>query len=141
MNSNAPFHLVRLLTPKAMTRYLSSDMTLRQALEKFAVHRFSQVPILNEEGEYVSSISEGDILYFLKENNGRDYRFTEGVNIMDVPHYRDVLGLSIDASFEELYRLALSQNYIPISDDRTKFIGIVKRKDVFVYLKEEYCHG
>ncbi|NLB48823.1 MAG: CBS domain-containing protein, partial [Erysipelotrichia bacterium] len=41
----------------------------------------------------------------------------------------------IDATFDEMYELSLLQNFIPVVDDRKMFIGIVKRRDVFLYLK------
>lgn len=41
--------------------------------------------------------------------------------------------VSIQASMEELIRLAETQNFIPVADDNGIFIGIVKRSDIIQY--------
>ena len=44
-------------------------MYKRQALEIMEYHKYSSVPILNKEGKYVGSITEGDLLWALKKLN------------------------------------------------------------------------
>ena len=131
------FNLLQVTTLKAATFYLLNTATIRQALEKFAFHKFSVVPILDEEGHYVTSLSEGDILRFIAITSNFDKKKSEDTCIMDIERYRPYNSVSIDASFDELYAAALSQNFIPVVDDRNVFIGIVKRKDIFLYLKRE----
>ena len=129
-------NIFELLTLKKATIYLSDKTTIRQALEKFDAHKFSVVPILNEEGEYLTTVSEGDILRYIKNEVGFDLKKAEEVLVIDVPHYRPYSSINIDATFDEIYAFGLSQNFIPVVDDRNMFIGIIKRKDIFVYLKE-----
>ena len=38
------------LTPKNKTFYLNHDATIRQIVETFDVHKFSVVPLIDEEG-------------------------------------------------------------------------------------------
>ena len=61
-------NLLFFLTPKAEVAYLYDDFTLRQAIEKMEYHRYSSIPILNRKGEYVGTITEGDILWAVKRN-------------------------------------------------------------------------
>ena len=42
--------------------------------------------------------------------------------------------LNIDATIDEVYALALDQNFVPLIDDQDHYIGIIKRKDVLIYL-------
>ena len=49
------------LTPKAELSYVYDDETLRQALEKMEYHRYTSIPMLNRKGEYIGTITEGDI--------------------------------------------------------------------------------
>ena len=61
-----PDNILSLITPKATLVYLTDDMTIRQALEKMRVHRFTAIPIINvKDGTYVGSVGEGDLLYNL----------------------------------------------------------------------------
>ena len=65
-----PDNILSLLTPKASLVYLTKDMTIRQALEKMRVHRFTAIPIINsKDGKYVGSIATGDLLYNLVDEN------------------------------------------------------------------------
>ncbi len=120
------------LTPKKLTYFLEEDLTVRQALEKFSYHKYSAVPILKSNGEYLSSLSEGDLLRFIK-NNDFDKKKAENSSIEEVEKYRPYNSLSIDCSFEDIAYLIIQQNFIPIVDDRNIFIGIIKRKDVMKY--------
>ena len=39
---------------------------LRQTLEKWENNRYASIPVLNRKGEYVGTLTEGDILWGLK---------------------------------------------------------------------------
>ena len=131
------FNLLRLCTLKNATFYLSDKSTVRQALEKFAYHKFSVVPILDDEGHFVSTLSEGDLLRFVAIKNDFNKKKCENVTIMEIERYRPYNAVTIDATFDELYAFGLSQNFVPVVDDRNIFVGLVKRKDIFVYLHKK----
>ena len=133
---NSEFNLFQLLTLKASTFCLNSKATIRQALEKFSYHKFSIVPVIDDEGHYVTTLSEGDSLRYIAITNDFDKNKSENTCIMDIDKYRPYNPVTIDATFDELYAYALSQNFVPVVDDRNVFVGIIKRRDVFVYLKE-----
>ena len=130
------FNILTILTPKSQTQFLGEKTTIRQALEKFDYHKFTVVPILADSGEYITSVSEGDILRYIKNIGNFDISKANSKRVMSIDHYRAYKPLKIDASFEEVYELVLSQNFIPVVDDRDKFIGIIKRKDVLLCFKE-----
>ena len=54
------------LTPKNNTYYIVDNISVRQAIEKFDFYKFSVVPVIDENGKYINSISEGDLLSFIK---------------------------------------------------------------------------
>ena len=126
--------VLKLITPKKATYYLLDSSTIRQAFEKFDVHKFSVVPLLSKDGKYVGTLSEGDILRFIKNNANFDITRAENVQVKDIEHYRSYKCLKIDATIEEVYALTLDQNFVPLIDDQDHYIGIVKRRDVLVYL-------
>ena len=69
--------ILSILTPKKMTFYLIEKSTIRQALEKFDAHKFSVVPLSDDDGKYVGTVSEGDILRFIKNNADFDIKQTK----------------------------------------------------------------
>ena len=82
-------NLLFFLTPKQDVLYIYEDFTLRQTLEKWANHRFATIPVLKRNGEYVGTITEGDILWGMKNLHGLDLEASEDVPIASFPRRRD----------------------------------------------------
>lgn len=121
------------LTPKREIVYESIDATMRQVLEKMEFHRYTAIPLVDKEGKYVGAITEGDLLWKLKNTFGLSINDTSKISIKDV--HRNTLSntVSIDADIEDLISLAKSQNFVPVVDDEKIFIGIIKRSDIINY--------
>ncbi|MBR7081422.1 MAG: CBS domain-containing protein [Oscillospiraceae bacterium] len=129
-------NLFNYFTPKADTFYLQSDATIRQAIEKFDYHKFSVVPLIDKDGFYVSTISEGDILRYIKNEANFDINYAESVSLEEIERYRSYSACKSDASLTDIMQLALQQNFVPIVDDRGMYIGIIKRKTILNHLLE-----
>lgn len=123
-------NILMFLTPKEDTFYLKSDCTIRQVLEKLDYYKFSVVPLINDEGDYVTSVSEGDILRYIKNNASFSLKTAEDICVFDIPKYRPYEALSILTPFDDLIKYSLEQNFVPVVDDRGKYIGIVKRRNI-----------
>ncbi len=122
------------LTPKQDVVILSTRNTMRQALEKMEFHRYSAVPIIDEEGKYISTVTEGDLLWKIKNTRGLTFEDTHKILLTDVPNHFQNVAVSINAKMEHLIDLAKTQNFVPVVDDNGVFIGIVKRSEII-----EYC--
>ena len=70
-------NLLFFLTPKQDVLYIYEDFTLRQTLEKWSNQRYATIPVLKRNGEYVGSITEGDILWGMKNLHGLDLEASE----------------------------------------------------------------
>lgn len=131
-------NILALLTPKNQLVYLDHDMTLRQAVEKMRVHRFTVIPVINREtGVYIGSIAEGDLLYNLITEETISIRDLEDKNVVDIIRPRFMPAMKVDTSLKELVDLITIQNYVPIVDDRGILMGIVTRKSAMKYLIEK----
>lgn len=121
------------LLPKSEVVYLTEDATLRQTLERMEYHRFTAVPILNDAGEYVGTVTEGDLLWYIK--NTENYKFEEMSKhgLSDVPLRLHHKAVRIDSNMEDLISLAKQQNFVSVIDDMNRFIGIVRRSDIIDY--------
>ena len=122
--------LFSIFTPKSETYYLTEDVTIRQAVEKFDFHKFSVVPLLAKDGTYITTVSEGDILRYIKNITHFDIKLAENTSVIDIEKYRPYKACANNVSDEEIFKLALEQNFVPIVDDRNLYIGIVKRKEI-----------
>lgn len=129
-------NILFFLTPKAMCAHLYSDYTLRQALEKMETAGYAALPILNKRGEYCGTLTEGDVLWALRNLCRMDLRRAETIRIMEFDHRRDNIPVKVTTSMFELVERAGEQNFIPVVDDKNAFIGIVTRRAIMKYCQE-----
>ena len=125
------------LTPKAMCAYLYDDYTIRQALEKMEVAGYTAIPILNRKGEYRGTLTEGDLLWALKNMCNMDMRQAETKRIMEISRRKDNVPVRITASMQDLIDRASHQNSVPVVDDYGAFIGLITRKAIIKYCKDQ----
>ncbi len=128
-------NILFFLKPKSETEYIYTDESLRQVLEKMEYHRFSAVPMIDREtGEYVETITEGDLLIEIKNRFDLSLKDAEDIKITDIPRRRDNKPVDADANMEDLFQTVMNQNFVPVIDDKRHYIGIITRKDVIGYL-------
>ena len=125
------------LTPKAMCAHLNDDFTIRQALEKMEAAGYAALPVLNRRGEYRGSVTEGDLLWALKNMCGMDMRQAEARRIMEIPRRKDNVPVRITASMQDLIERASHQNFVPVVDDYGAFIGLITRKAIIQYCRDK----
>ena len=126
-------NILFFLSPKQDLMYVYDDFTLRQTLEKWEKNRYASIPVLNRRGEYVGTLTEGDILWGLKKFHGLDLEGAEDVPISAFPHKRDYKAVTVSTSMDQLIEAAMNQNFVPVVDDRGMFIGIVRRQAIIRY--------
>jgi CBS domain-containing protein len=127
-------NILFFLTPKEDVAHVDEDDTMRQVLEKMEHHGYTAIPLLSREGKYIGTITEGDLLWFLKDRNFPDLKLLEDMPITSIQRRRDNEAVKIDESMEDLFGKVMNQNFVPVVDDKRVFIGIVTRKDILAYL-------
>lgn len=126
-------NILFFLKPKSELAYIFDYHTLRQALEIMEYHKYSSVPVLNKEGEYTGSITEGDLLWSLKKWNLLNLKDAEEISILKVERRLDYQSVSAESDMEDLVGKAMEQNFVPVIDDQEHFIGIITRRDIIGY--------
>ncbi|MEF9954626.1 MAG: CBS domain-containing protein [Clostridium sp.] len=127
-------NILFFLTPKSDVAYINEEDTLRQALEKMEYHKYSAVPVISRQGKYIGTITEGDLLWEIKNKYDFSLKEAERIRIIEVPRRTDNKPVSINSDMDDLMDKVLNQNFIPVLDDQKNFIGIVTRKDMIRYL-------
>jgi CBS domain-containing protein len=122
------------LTPKSEVVWIPETATVRQALERMERDRFGAVPVLDAQGHYVGTLTEGDLLWALWHGEGPTHEVAERLRLAQVARQVTNLPVNIDAEIEELLSRAANQNFVPVIDSRGVFIGIVRRKRII-----EHC--
>ncbi|MCT8978105.1 CBS domain-containing protein [Clostridium sp. CX1] len=121
------------LTPKNDVIYASLNSTMRQALERMEYHRYTAIPLIDEKGKYVGTLTEGDLLWKLKNTSGLTFDDTSKVFIKDIERRVNNKPVYINSDIEDLITLSINQNFVPVVDDNEIFIGIIKRSDIINY--------
>ncbi|MFF3021289.1 CBS domain-containing protein [Gottfriedia sp. NPDC057948] len=121
-------------TPKNELVYMNINSTMRQALEKMEHHRFTAIPLVDDNGKYVGTLTEGDLLWKLKNTESLSFSNTGKINLNEISLHHVYAPVSINAQIEDLFTRAVNQNFIPVIDDHEVFIGMVKRREII-----EYC--
>lgn len=126
-------NILFFLTPKAMCAFVYDDFTIRQALEKMESSGYAALPILNRRGEYRGSLTEGDLLWALKNMCYMDMRQAEARRIMEIARRKDNIPVRVTAEMSDLVSRASGQNFVPVVDDKDAFIGIITRSAIIKY--------
>ena len=129
-------NILFFLTPKALCAFLHDDYTVRQALEKMEPAGYSALPILDRQGEYKGTLTEGDLLWALKNMCSMDMKQAEMKKIMDISRRKDNVPVTVTTSMQELVDRASYQNFVPVVDDKNAFIGIVTRRAIIKYCQQ-----
>ena len=130
-------NILFFLTPKAMCSYVYDDYTIRQALEKMEGAGYAALPILNRRGEYRGTLTEGDLLWALKNMCYMDMRQAEARRIMEIERRKDNIPVRVTTSMHDLVERATSQNFVPVVDDKDAFIGSVTRRSIIKYCQQQ----
>lgn len=130
-------NILFFLTPKAMCSFLYDDYTVRQALEKMEAAGYAALPILNRRGEYRGTLTEGDVLWAMKNMCNMDLRIAESRRIMEISRRKDNVPVRVTASMQNLVERAIAQNFVPVVDDKDTFIGLITRKAIVSYCMNE----
>ena len=130
-------NIMFFLKPKSEVAHIYDDDTVRQVLERMEYHRYSCIPMLNRQGKYVGSITEGDLLWWLKGNHNLNLKLAEMVSIQEVGRRLDYNPVRAEAKMEDLMEKAMEQNFVPVVDDQGNFSGIITRKDIIGYFYDK----
>ncbi len=122
------------LIPKSEVVFLTPNTSMRQALERMEHHSYSAVPLVDEQGYYAGTITEGDLLWKLKNTEGLGINGMEKIMLKDIAFHVKNKPVRIDSRIVDLLSAASEQNFVPVVDDQGVFIGIVRRREII-----EYC--
>ncbi len=119
-----------LLKSKATVTVCYDDNTLRRGMENLRASGFTALPVITRTGDYVGCINEGDFLWYLYDHPDAK---PETIKIRSLLRSGWNPAVTVDVTMDDLMQRAANQNFVPVVDDRNKFIGIITRKDILEY--------
>jgi len=121
------------LLPKDEVSFITSSVSMREAMDQLELHHYTAIPIIDGEGRYIGTLSEGDLLWKLKNTPGLSFENMDQVRVIDIKKRIYNECVSIHAHMEDMLALAADQNFVPVVDDDRIFLGIIRRKDIIEY--------
>lgn len=128
-------NILSLLKPKGEIAFLKDSHSLRQGLEKMRFHGYTAIPVVDDHGMYVGTVSEGDFLRYLLEHGIDKLNSREGGTVRQILRPGWNPPVTIDTTMEDLLLRVMEQNFVPVIDDRGVFVGIITRRDVMIYFQ------
>ena len=125
------------LTPKNEVVCESCEATMRQVMEKMEHHGYTAIPLIDKSGKYVGTLTEGDLLWKLKNTPDLNFKNTECVKVKEIDRRVSHKSVSINSDIENLINLAINQNFVPVVDAAHNDFGIIKRSDIINYCYNE----
>lgn len=126
-------NILFFLTPKDEVAFIYDDYTVRQAIEKMKHYKYTAIPMISRDGKYVGTVTEGDFLRLLTEQTNLCVRDIEHISVSKMKRSVNHQSSNVTSNIEDMFTIAMNQNFVPITDDQHVFIGIVTRKDIMQY--------
>ncbi|MDU0200721.1 CBS domain-containing protein [Paenibacillus sp. MAH-36] len=121
------------LFPKDKVAFIKSTSSMKEAMEQLEQHYYTALPIVDEGGKYVGTLSEGDLLWTLKNKPGVSFENMDDIPVSSIKKHIRNECVCIDAFMEDMLAKAADQNFVPVVDDKQIFLGIIRRKDIIAY--------
>ena len=131
-------NIIHLLKIKSDVAYIYESNTLRQGLEKMSHYGYTAIPVITKSGDYAGTVTEGDFLWHIIEKGRGSMRDQEDYYVRNILRTDFMTPVSITATADELIEKATNQNFVPVVDDRNKFIGIITRRDIIKYFIQKH---
>lgn len=126
-------NILSFLKPKHEVIFVYEDDTVEKAVELLRKQRFTSIPILSRDNDYIGTLSEGDLLYAVYNLGKKD---SSKIKICDLERHRDYEAVIVTDPIVSLITRASEENFVPVLDTGKKFIGIVTRKKLLDYFFE-----
>ncbi len=120
------------LKPKSQVSYLYDDCPALQAMKDMVKSDFTAIPMIDRKGKYKGTVCEGDFLRLMMKYTPEQI---EKMKVGKVKRRFRHNSVSIDSRMEDLVNLVIDQNFVPVTDGRGMFIGIITRHDILSHLQ------
>ena len=101
------------LKAKNSVKYLYDNISVEDGLALMRKHKYTAMPIINKEGVYVGTITEGDFLWYLLDHPSIHKEDLEQMEIRELIRGDFTPPVQIDVPVDQLFAQSLKQNFVP----------------------------
>ena len=129
-------NLLFFLTPKQDVAFIYEDHTLRQTLEKMDHHGYASIPVLRRDGTYAGTITEGDLLWYIKRHTDLSLEAAEDVPVAVIPRRKSYRAVTVTTGINAINGSAKAANVEAYTLDGRKADANNLRHGVYVLRSE-----
>ena len=130
-------NIMRFVIPKSLVQYITAESTVRQALEKMLFHKYSTIPVIEKNGEYVGTLRSDDVFRYFMEAGHFDKSSAEDIPVTNIMR-SSAKPLFHTSTIKDLIEEVKEHNSVSVVDDRGVFIGLILRRDVLNFLLKDF---
>lgn len=108
---------------------LTDTNNLEHALLVLTNIGYSKVPVLNKEQQLVGLISLSNVVSEMFDTESINSDRLAEIKVSDVME-KEVKSIQLPFNIEKILNLLVDANFIPVVDEKEKFLGIVTRKEI-----------
>ena len=127
-------NILFFLTPKCEVTYLKENDTIEQGLMKLDASGYTAVPLIDKQGRYVGTVTEGDFLRLMTLKLVDISYCVSSMKMKTLARRNEICAVNVSCSMEAAMKMSMKQNFVPVVDDDGIFIGIITRKDILEYM-------
>ncbi|KIL40783.1 inosine-5-monophosphate dehydrogenase [Gordoniibacillus kamchatkensis] len=102
------------LFPKNKVAYIVSSATMQEAMDMLEKSQYTAIPVIDEEGKYVGTLSEGDLFWKMKHTSGLTFQNLDTVKVYEIKRRIHNECVSVKADLDDMLHLAADQNFVPV---------------------------
>lgn len=127
-------NIIRFLIPKSHVACLEDTNTLRNGLEKMHNRGYTAIPVIDKNGVYLGTVTEGDFLWHIMNAEDCTHKALEKNQVSLLIRQGFNPPVKASETVSEVFAKLKDQNFVPVVDDRGVFVGIVTRRAIL-----EHC--
>ncbi|MFC6346301.1 cyclic-di-AMP-binding protein CbpB [Vagococcus carniphilus] len=108
---------------------LTDTNNLEHALLVLTNIGYSKIPVLNKEQQLVGLISLSNVVSEMFDTESINPERLAEIKVSDVMD-KNVKATMLPFNIEKILNLLVDGNFIPVVDDKEKFLGIITRKEI-----------
>lgn len=127
-------NILRFLIPKSHVACLEDTNSLRNGLEKMHNRGYTAIPVIDKNGVYIGTVTEGDFLWYIMDTEECSHKSLEKNQVSQLVRSGWNPPVKASETVSQVFSQLKDQNFVPVVDDRGVFVGIVTRRAIL-----EHC--
>lgn len=126
---------LKLMIPKSDVKYLYDISNFAEGLGLLRSSGYTSIPVIQRDGTYAGVVSDKDFLNVYMDSKSDS--FSNRLRIKDIMQPERGRPINVNSNIDDVLLSSMEQNFVSVVDDLNHFIGIITRREIIRFLKEQ----